>query len=123
MYDDPRNQVYADLIRWAWRTEGAVELGLEPFTLTVTAVFARPAGHWTTRGRLSAQGLRAGYYCTHRIDVVKAVGDALNGLAWADDRQAVAVHANKRWALQDEPPHLDVHAQALREGLDWQVQP
>lgn len=95
-YDDPKNGPYADAIRWAWNeSHGREHTGT--VKLIVWATFARPASHWTTRGALSSAGLRAGPPRPDVDNLVKAVMDALNGMAWRDDTQVVALDAVKRW--------------------------
>jgi Holliday junction resolvase RusA-like endonuclease len=122
-FDDPRNGTYADRIRWAWREAGAVDLGDSPVVLVVRAYFARPKGHWTTKGTLSTAGKRAPYM-TGRPDLdnlVKAVMDALNGHAYRDDSQVINyAGSGKHWTrAPGEPARLEVTARALRTDVDW----
>ena len=122
-FDDPRNRTYADRIRWAWRAAGAIDLDRAPIVLVVRAVFARPATHWTSKGALSKAG-RSTPYPIGRPDldnVIKAVMDALNGLAWRDDSQVIGYAGSHKTYTQtpDEPARLEVRARALRTDVDW----
>lgn len=106
MIDDPKNQAYADKIRWAWLAAGRDDHGQAPIMLTLTAVFPRPQGHFKKDGTLSAAGLRApSYVSTPDADnIAKAVCDALNGNAFHDDRQVVGLKVTKLWAEQQGDP-------------------
>lgn len=100
IHDDPRNLAYADRIRWAWHQAGSPRFGRNPVQVTIYANHKRPQGHWTTTGRLSANGERHPHP-TRKPDwdnVGKACADALNGLAWADDACIVDGRVIKAWA-------------------------
>lgn len=75
---------------------GAVELRL-------AFLMPRPGTHFLSDGvSLSAAGKAAPEHKTDVDNLVKLVMDGLNGCAWHDDRQIVAVHACKRWAPRRE---------------------
>lgn len=85
---------------------GAVEVRLQFF-------LPRPAGHFKSRAaadaRLKASAPSAP--TTRKADVdklVRAVLDALTGLAYGDDSQVTAVSALKRWATPEQPPGVRV---------------
>lgn len=108
-FDDPRNQPYQDRIRWAWREAGAESFGTDLVALYVAAVFRRPESHWTSRGFLSAAGRRAVNPSRSDVDnIAKNVMDALNGLAWVDDRQVMELTVTKSWGDTGES-FLRVH--------------
>jgi crossover junction endodeoxyribonuclease RusA len=63
---------------------GATPTTDEPLTLIIDLVFKRPASHYTKKG------LRSGAPVLPRPDVSncqKGIEDALNGIAWVDDKQ------------------------------------
>jgi len=75
---------YREAIAKAARDAGATPTEREPLTLTIELVFKRPASHYTK------QGLRKGAPILPRPDVSncqKGIEDALNGIAWKDDKQ------------------------------------
>lgn len=79
-----------------------------PVQLTITAVFSIPKG-WSQKKRTS----RPIHWHTSRCDldnVVKAVGDGLNGIVWRDDSQVAMVKAIK---LYGDTPGLTVVVEAL----------
>ena len=70
------------------------EIGQEPLDCAVQLycefVFARPASHWTTKGALSAAGRRATHPGKPDLSkIVRAVEDALSGIAYDDDKRVV----------------------------------
>lgn len=70
-----------------------------PLRLTVAAVFAVPAS-WSKAKRAAAL---AGQGHTSKPDidnVVKAVADGLNGVAWADDSQVCAIACRKTYGAE-----------------------
>lgn len=115
--DDPKNQPYADLIRWAWRDAGGVTLGHHPIELSCMFILKRPKSHWMVGGELSAAGLCSYLPVTRRGDLsnlIKAVEDALNGLAWDDDSQITSITASMLWTeTPDEQPRTTVIARSL----------
>lgn len=113
-FHDRQSDTYADLIRWAWREAGSPTFGDQPVALTVTCMFPRPASHFTRKGALSAAGRRAVLPSRADVDnLAKAVMDALNGLAWADDRQIVDLNVTKEWAALNPNGCVLVDAQAV----------
>lgn len=105
-YDDPRNLVYADRVRWAWRDAGSPPID-GAVALSVTATFKRPKNHWLKTGGLSTAGRRAGQWHTVRPDasnIGKAVEDALNGLAYEDDKLIANLRVTKYWQTTPQSP-------------------
>lgn len=73
----------------------------QPVDLLVTFSLGRPANHWGTGRNASALKPSAPQYPTVAPDLDKlarAVGDALKGVAYADDAQIVDLTARKRYA-------------------------
>lgn len=84
------------------------ELIDRPVYLTVQAFFAFPKA---MSGKKKAA--RDVHWHTGRPDtdnIVKAVGDALNGVVWRDDTQVALVKASKQY---DETPRLEITVEAL----------
>lgn len=72
-----------------------------PVMLDIRFRFERPQSHFTTKG------LRAIAPTSHTqkpdIDnLVKAVLDGMNQIAWLDDKQVIEVRARKDWCVVDE---------------------
>jgi crossover junction endodeoxyribonuclease RusA len=69
--------------------------------LVVTFSLGRPANHWGTGRNAAVLKPTAPPYPTTAPDLDKlarAIGDALKGVAYADDAQIVDLMARKRWA-------------------------
>lgn len=106
VHNDPRNETYADRIRWAWRAAGGRCFGEAPVIVWVIAEFPRPKGHWRTNGELSAAGHRSPHFMgtPDGDNIAKGVCDALNGLAWVDDRQVISLTVEKHWVVDQGLP-------------------
>lgn len=83
--------------------------------LLVRAVFSLPRSRWKKREPV-VESLREG-----RPDVdnlLKAVADALNGMAYLDDRQVARAHVEKLDSAQGEPGRTEITITPL-DG-EWQ---
>lgn len=74
-----------------------------PFSLVAEFVVARPKGHLTSRGALSATGRRTPYPMGGGdVDkLCRALCDALSGIVYHDDRQVVRIEAAKSYGEHD----------------------
>lgn len=69
-----------------------------PLILEVTLTLPRPKAHYSNKGNLRTKHM--GYWKPTKPDLTKhirAVEDALKGIAWADDAQIVRQVNEKRW--------------------------
>lgn len=99
-YTPPKTTAYERLVEAEWTIAGRPVLHAGPFALDATFVFDRPKSHRLARG-----ALRANAPPLPREDLdnlVKLVCDALNGLAFQDDRWCAQLTAAKRWTTPDE---------------------
>jgi len=94
---------------------GYFELFDQPLCLTVNVYFQRPGSHLTSKGVLSAQGLREPFPKRHRINkmnigdldkLLRAIGDGLTGQVWKDDSQIVGITG--LWKLWGEPQRAGI---------------
>lgn len=100
-------------IRRAWEQDGRPRLDEGPISLHVRLAVSRPKGHYTTKGELSAAGLRTPFPARQKPDVdnaLKLVMDALNTRAWRDDVQIISATVARRW---DRWPSVEVIATAV----------
>lgn len=109
-YTPSKTQSAEARVREAWMQAGRLDLGDGPLEMHLVVVVARPGSHFRVNGDLNAAGLRATEPTrTPDLDnVLKLVSDALNQLAYRDDRQVVCAHLRRRWALPGEREHLRV---------------
>ena len=93
---DDKTAAYENLVKLAARQAGAQPID-GPLAVQITAYFV-PAQSWSKKRRAAAL---AGHEAPGRFDVdniAKAVLDGLNGIAFADDKQVVALMICKRFA-------------------------
>jgi Holliday junction resolvase RusA-like endonuclease len=88
-----------------------------PVELRIVFVFPRPQGHFGTGRNAGRLKPSAPLYVRTRPDVdklLRAIGDALTGVVFRDDAQAVIVRAEKHYG---EPPcaHVIVEELALND--------
>lgn len=72
-----------------------------PLSIVAEFRFARPKAHYRTGKRAGELRPSAPFHHTGKPDIdncLKFVLDALNGLAWTDDRQIVQVSGVKVWS-------------------------
>jgi Holliday junction resolvase RusA-like endonuclease len=114
-YSTKKQQYAEQMIRAAWVEAGEPTLERGPVALTLTAFMQRPAGHFRQNMMLTAEGKRHPYPAKKPdlSNIVKLVEDALNGCAWADDALIIDITARKRWAFEQQPPHIHIHATVL----------
>lgn len=113
VYTPASTRAYGELVAAAWMDAGRRRLpDGAPFALYAEFVFARPKSHYRTKARL----LRPDAAVLPREDtdnLCKAILDALQGLAFADDRLCGEIHATKRWAADAEAGHAAVVLRAV----------
>lgn len=115
MYTPAKTASYEGLIAMCGR-EAMVgrPLMLGPVVLAVRVLSPIPAS-WSQRKRL--QAIREELLPTTKPDadnVLKAIGDGLNGVVWRDDSQLVRVVISKLYA---ETPGVSVQATELRHPM------
>lgn len=85
----------------------------KPVFLTMHIGVQVPAS-WSKKKRVAALGM--GVYPAKKPDIdniIKCVGDALNGVVWIDDSQIVGINATKRYS---ETPGINVGIELLKQG-------
>lgn len=111
-FDPPGNRSAKGEVLTAWRQAGGRSFDRgTPLVVTVTCVFRRPNSHYGTGKNSGTLKLTAPSYRTGRPDcdnLLKLVGDALNGFCWHDDSQIVRAEVVKRFTEAGETPHTEV---------------
>ena len=81
-----------------------------PVHVTLDFVIQRPKKHYrkVNTHLLSSRALPASSINGDLDNYVKFVLDALNRLAWYDDRQITVLHASKRWTNLHEAERTDM---------------
>lgn len=96
-----QSRPYERLVASAARAAG-VELRYDPVFLTVKFFFHRPKCHLDRKGLLAADAPR---HFTKAPDVdklLRAVMDALTGVAYKDDAQVCRALAHKMWVFAED---------------------
>ena len=112
VYTPQTTRDYEALVAAEWRRAGGRRLPEGPFALYAEFVYARPAAHYRTKARV----LRDGTPPCPREDAdntIKAALDALQGLAFTDDKLCAEIHATKRWAADGETAHATLVLRAV----------
>lgn len=117
MYTPAKTQGYEAQVKWfATQAMKSVDsamsmvLAKHPVSLTVRAVFGIPKS-WTKR-RIAAC-LETPEFCVKRPDsdnVIKIIGDALNGIVWVDDSQVARIAFEKVYGSR---PCVEVTVETL----------
>ena len=95
VYTPPETKRYESEIRQAFLRQGGESFGGAPVMVEVEALFPMPVS-WTKKDRAE----RNGTYCENKPDldnITKVALDALNGVAWTDDKTVAVIVAQKRW--------------------------
>lgn len=113
-YMPDKHRSFSERVTAVWLAAGSPRLDDgEPVAMELTISRKRPASHFKADGLMSAAGRRAPFAPTTTPDLDNAAGsimDALNGLAYADDRLITKLSVRRRWDNVDS-----VHCVA---GLD-----
>jgi len=91
-----------------WPRDGAMRLDL-------VFRFARPKGHYNSRGELKPTAPTFHTTATGDLDkLTRAIGDSLTAAAvWLDDAQLVEMHVHRTFASNTEPPGVTGTVTAL----------
>ena len=100
-YTDPITRAYERRIAAAYKAAGGVSFGSSPIELYVEARFPIPKS--TSKANKLKMLMQKLFPCKRPdIDnIVKAVADGLNGVAYDDDAQIVRLEARKKYSEQE----------------------
>lgn len=112
-YTPARTRAYEQEVQAAWMAAGGPRLPDGPFAAVVELVVQRPAAHYRTKARLLRAGAPPIPLRLDADNALKGLLDALNGLAFTDDRWAADVRARKRWATTGEDARAELELRAL----------
>lgn len=94
-------------VQAAWKEAGSPTIE-GPIAVRASFWFYRPPSHYNTKGELNAIGLRAIPGRGDTDNYLKLVTDALNKLAFSDDRLIVDLQAVKGWLANSGVPHTTI---------------
>lgn len=102
----------------AWRAKAArVLLSSGPIRLRADFIFERPKTHFVNGDgvRLKPTAPRFHMQTPDADKILRAVMDALTGIAWVDDKQVVDPRGPKRWARPGERPGVRIEIETLQD--------
>lgn len=105
-----KTQNYEDLIRWAYRDAGGKYFGEQPLRIDIAAYFPIPQSFSKTKRKQAFIGVLKPTKKPDCDNIIKVVLDALNGVAYHDDKQVTGVSCIKFYA---ETGFLSIQIQEL----------
>lgn len=103
VHDNVRTKPWSEAVGWAARAAICVSPSKKPMGVWLDFTMPRPASHSTSTGKLR-KGAPQWPVAKRDLDkLVRAVLDALTGIAWVDDGQVVRVHAAKHYQDSANP--------------------
>ena len=103
-------------------SEQGVSLMHEPLLLRLRFVSARPGGHFTSKGALSAEGRRRPYPAKRPdlTKLIRGVEDALTHVVWRDDALIVQQEAVKVYGDTDR---VEIEVEPARPSRPYEGEP
>lgn len=86
---------YEDLIRWKYKAAGGKYFGEETLQVAIEAFYPIPKSYSKAKKMNAADGFLRPTSKPDCDNIIKVVLDALNGVAYYDDKQVICVSCNK----------------------------
>lgn len=86
---------YEELIRWSYKASGGKYLGEQPIEISVKAFYPIPQAFSRLKKEQALQGEIRPMTKPDTDNIIKVVLDALNGIAYYDDKQVISVSCEK----------------------------
>ena len=102
---------YEDLIRWSYKAAGGKYLGEKTLQVNIQAFYPIPKAFSKVKTNDAINGDIRPTSKPDCDNIVKVVLDALNGVAYYDDKQVVAVSCNKYYGVRG---YLQIAIEELR---------
>ena len=112
-YEPSKTKNYEYKIGWAYRFAGGKMLE-KPVGIYVTAAFAIPKSFTKAQREMAQRGELLPQVKPDAGNILKAVLDGLNGVAYPDDKNVYAVSCKKYYTTKDEQEGLTIY---VYEGL------
>lgn len=94
-----KTRSYEELIRWSYEAAGGKYGGADkPFGVAIVANYSVPKSWSQKKKKQALNGYIVPQVKPDCDNIVKAVLDALNGVAYADDKQVVFVKCTKQYS-------------------------
>lgn len=89
---------YEELIRWSYKASGGKYLGEQPIELSVKAFYPIPQAFSRVKKEQALKGEIRPMTKPDTDNILKVVLDALNGVAYYDDKQVISIVCEKWYA-------------------------
>lgn len=99
-YDPQKSRNYKQYVRVIAKLAGINEPKLGPIKLSVQFYRSIPQTWTKKKQKLAADGTLKPTTKPDLDNLIKAVQDALNGIAYADDRQIIEMHISKHYSTE-----------------------
>lgn len=97
-YTPEKTVNYENLIRWSYTAAGGQYFGEKTLKVVVQAFYPIPKGFSKAKRERALQGILRPETKPDCDNIVKGILDALNGVAYYDDKQVVSVSCDKYYA-------------------------
>lgn len=97
-YTPEKTQSYEDLIRWSFKEAGGEYMGEKTLRVDIAAYFPIPQSFSKTKRQQAFTGALKPTKKPDCDNIIKVVLDALNGVAYHDDKQITGVSCIKFYA-------------------------
>jgi Holliday junction resolvase RusA-like endonuclease len=95
-----KTKSYEDLIRWKYKAAGGKYYGEKTLQVDIQAYYPVPKGFSKAKLKDATNGNLRPTTKPDCDNIIKVVLDALNGVAYYDDKQVICVSCNKYYAEQ-----------------------
>ena len=113
-YTPAKTRADEDSIAWSYRAQGGKHYGEQYVRLGVLAFYQIPKSWTKAKKQQAREGALRPSVKPDADNIIKAVADALNGVAYTDDTQVVEVFARKYYS---DSPRIEIYIEATGEPL------
>lgn len=103
-----KTQCYEDLVRWCYREAGGI-LFTGPVEVKVSARIKIPTSFTKKEKNAAILGTKYPEKKPDCDNILKVIMDALNGIAYTDDKQVVSVSCDKRYVINESHVFVTIY--------------
>ena len=108
-YTPEKTRAYEAHVAWSYRSQGGKHYGEQYVRLGVLAFYSIPKSWTKAKQQQAREGALRPSVKPDADNIIKAVADALNGVAYTDDTQVVEVFARKYYS---DSPRIEIYIEA-----------
>ena len=118
-YTPAKTRAYEAHIAWSYKTQGGRNYGDNYVRLGVLAFYGIPKSWTKAKQQQAREGALRPSVKPDADNIIKAVADALNSVAYTDDTQVVEVFARKYYS---DSPRIEIYIEAASSGAQPETQ-